>query len=338
MTSSPLHAPAPVPDPGDRWGVSLPFTDEPLVTQIDQYRQLADEGCTDFWTLEARGWDAFTPLAMAATTLSDVHVGTAIVPVFTRGAATLAGHAAAMAELYGDRFTLGLGASTPPIVQNWNGQSYEDPYHRIKDTVRFLKAALAGEKVTENYRTFSVRGFQLERPPAHPPKMLLAALRPGMLKLAGSETDGALLSWASVDDVPRIQEIAGSHACLGARLFVCPSTDRDHVLATARRQIAWYATTPAYRAFHEWAGRTEPLARMWHHWEAGDRRVAVDSIPEGVVDELVVSGSPEQCVEHLDRYRAAGIQIPIIHLIASGTSTFAAALSLTKARARSSRP
>lgn len=109
MTSSPGQ--------GQRWGVSLPFSDEGLAQQIDQYRELADAGYTDFWTLEASGWDAFTPLAMVASSIPHARFGTAIVPVFSRGAATLAGHAAAMAELFADRFTLGIALRPEPSLR-----------------------------------------------------------------------------------------------------------------------------------------------------------------------------------------------------------------------------
>ncbi|MEV0056068.1 LLM class flavin-dependent oxidoreductase [Saccharopolyspora shandongensis] len=255
--------------------MSVPFTDGGLAAQVDQYRRLFAAGYTDFWSLEATGWDAFTPLSMVAAQLPEARFGTAIVPVFSRGAATLAGHAAAMSELIGDRFTLGIGASTPTIIENWNGLPYEDPFHRTKDTLTFLRQALAGEKVTEEYRTFSVKGFQLQR-----------------------AADGAILSWVSVDDVPQIKEIVGVDKDIAARLFVCLSTDRERVLESARRNIAWYANAPAYRAFHEWCGRGEEFGPMWPKWDAGDRRGALGAIPESVVDALVVNGSPQECVQH----------------------------------------
>jgi hypothetical protein len=149
-----------------------------------------------------------------------------------------------MAELFADRFTLGIGASTRTIIEDWNGVTYDEPFHRTKDILSFLQRALAGEKITEEFRTFSVRNFQLERAPEKPPRTMVAALRPGMLKLAGNQSDGAILSWVAVEDLPRIQAIVGPGKTLAARVFVCPSTDRDQVLAIARRQIAWYANAP----------------------------------------------------------------------------------------------
>lgn len=314
--------------PGTGWGVSIPFGDTGLAGQADQYVRLIEAGYTDLWTLEASGWDAFTPLAMVAHRLPAARFGTAVVPVFTRGAATLAGHAAALAELVGDRFTLGVGTSTPAIVENWNGLPYREPYQRTKDTVNFLRRALAGEKVTERYATFEVRGFRLDRPPAHPPRLMVAALRPGMLKLAGAISDGAVLSWAAADDVSALARLVGPGKAIAARLFVCPSTDRDRVLALARRHIAWYANTPVYRAFHEGLGRSDAFAAMWARWDAGDRRGAVDAIGADVVDDLVVSGSREQCLEHIHRYRAAGVHTPILHFLPVDTTAFEAAMSL----------
>ncbi|MBA4867257.1 LLM class F420-dependent oxidoreductase [Streptomyces sp. PSKA54] len=327
--------PSAPPAPEARWGVSIPFADIGLAEQVDQYRRLADSGYTDFWSLEATGWDAFTPLSMVAAFLPQARFGTAIVPVFTRGAATLAGQAAAMAELCGDRFTLGIGASTRTIVEHWNGLPYEEPFHRTRDTLRFLQRALNGEKVTEEFRTFSVRGYRLDRPPAQPPRMMVAALRSGMLKLAGSESDGAILSWLAVEDVPRISAIVGEGKSLAARLFVCPSTDRDRVLAIARRQIAWYANAPVYQAFHEWAGRSEAFTPMWSRWDAGDRRGALEVIPEPLVDDLVINGPPEACAEHVRRYQAAGVQIPILHFLTVDSTSFKAAMSLATANTRS---
>src|ERR1700689_2966609 len=69
--------------------------------------------------------------------------------------------AATLAELAPGRFVLGVGTSTPVVVQQWNDIPFEAPYQRSRDTLRFLRAALAGEKGTEQYETFRVSGFRL---------------------------------------------------------------------------------------------------------------------------------------------------------------------------------
>ena len=87
------------------------------------------------------------------------------------------------------------------IVANWNGLAFENQYRRVRDTLRFLRLALTGEKVTATYEGFTVTGFRLARVPEQQPDIYLAALRPGMLHLAGKEADGVILNWLSAEDV-----------------------------------------------------------------------------------------------------------------------------------------
>jgi alkanesulfonate monooxygenase SsuD/methylene tetrahydromethanopterin reductase-like flavin-dependent oxidoreductase (luciferase family) len=151
------------------------------------FRLLADRGYTDFWSAESGGADAFTPLVLAAQWAPRARVGTAVVPVYTRGPATLASCAAGLAEAAPGRAVLGLGSSSQVIVEQWNATPFETPYARVRDTLRFLSRALAGEKISEEFETFTVKGFRLGRLPAVPPTLMVAALRKGMLGLAGRE-------------------------------------------------------------------------------------------------------------------------------------------------------
>src|SRR6201999_4473348 len=125
-------------------------------------------------------------------------------------------------------FELGIGTSSDDIVERWKGMAFEQPYQRVRDTLRFLRAALAGEKVTETYETFNVTGFRLGRPPAQVPPLLVAALRPGMLRLAGREGDGVILNWLAVEDVPTVVkhvDEGGAGKAVVARIFVLPAED-----------------------------------------------------------------------------------------------------------------
>lgn len=242
----------------------------------------------------------------------------AIIPAYTRGPALLAQSVAAMAEAAPGRFTFGLGTSSDVIVSRWNGVTFTEPYKRVRDTLRFLRAALAGEKVDEAYDTFTVRGFRLARPVEQPPPLFLAALRPGMLRLAGREADGVVINWLSAEDVSRVTPEVGADIPVAARIFVCPSEDTDTVRAVGRRMIAAYLNVGVYAEFHRWLGRGEVLGPMWEAWQAGDRQAALAAIPDEVVDALVVHGSYEACREHVARYVAHGVDIPVLAVIPLG--------------------
>jgi probable F420-dependent oxidoreductase len=292
-----------------RYGMTVPLDGVPLAEHREIYQELADLGYTDLWSSEANGTDAFIPLALAAAWTPSLRLGCAIVPAYTRGPGLMAMSVAAMAEAAPGRFAFGIGTSSNVIVENWNDIPFDQPYKKTRDMVRFLKQALTGEKVDAAYDTFTVKGFRLGRPlsPEQMPQILVAALRPGMLHLAGREADGAIINWLSADDVTQVVAEVGPGKEVVARIFVCPSEDTETVRAMGRFAIAAYLNVPVYAAFHEWLGRGDQLKGMWEAWRAGDRKAATAAIPDDVVDALIVHGSPASCREQIERYIANGV-------------------------------
>nr|WP_230205009.1 LLM class F420-dependent oxidoreductase [Parafrankia elaeagni] len=304
-----------------RWGMTIPLPGVPLPELPAWCGRLADLGFTDVWSSEATATDGIIPLALAAAE-PRLRLGSAILPVYTRGPALLAQTAATLAAAAPGRFVLGLGTSSNVIVSNWNSVPFTRPYQRVLDTVRFLRRAFAGEKINEEFPSFTVRGFRLGIAPPTPPKIMVAALRPRMLELAGREADGVILNWLSPDDcdtvLPHVRE-HGPDAEVIARIFVyVHDGDRERARPALRQLVAAYLTVPVYRQFHVWLGREAALAGMWAAWEAGDRRGALAAIPDEVVDDLIVHGTAEQCRAGLQRYVDHGITTPVLALMNSG--------------------
>jgi probable F420-dependent oxidoreductase len=301
-----------------RYGITIPFDGVSLAEHRELLSLLAERGYTDVWSSEVDGTDAFSPLAFAAGVEPRLALGTAIAPAFTRGPALLAQSVATMAELAPGRFTFGLGASSPAIVERWNAIDFVDPYARTRDVLRFVREALLGQKVDKVYETFSVKGFRLARPPIDPPPLYLAGLRPRMLRLAGEEADGVILNWLSANDVPAVLDETGREITSVARLFVLPTEDADLARSVGRRMIAAYLNVDAYAAFHRWLGRGEVLEPMWEAWAQGNRRRALEAIPDEVVDDLLIHGSFSACRDHVARYVAQGIDIPVLLVVPVG--------------------
>jgi probable F420-dependent oxidoreductase len=301
-----------------RYGLTIPFDGVTLLEHREWLRRIVDLGYSDVWSSEVDGADGFTPLTLAAIWEPSLNLGVAVTPVFTRGAGLLAMSIASMAEVAGGRFTMGLGSSSAPVVERWNGIAYDKPYARTRDVLDFVKRALNGEKIDEVYETFEVHGFKLSRPVIQRPAILLGALRPGMLRLAGREADGAILNWLGANDVAQCRQEVGEGKTIAARLFVVPNADADVARAVGRRMISSYLTVSAYAEFHRWLGRGEVLAPMWDAWAAGERKAANEAIPDAVVDELIIHGSYDECREHVARYVDAGVQIPSLAIIPFG--------------------
>lgn len=310
------------------WGLTIPQLGVGLAEHAELLRALPAWGYTDVWTSEVAGTDAFTPLALASVWEPSLQLGTAIVPAFTRGPALIAQSAATLAAAAPGRFSLGLGASSPAIVEQWNGLAFDQPFRRTRDVLRFLRPALAGEKVTATFDTFTVDGFRLDVPVTEPVPLLLAALRPQMLALAGAEADGAILNWLAAGDVAQcLAAIGNPSARVVARIFVCPTADADYARTVGRRMIAAYLTVHAYAEFHRWLGRGPALEPMWAAWAAGDRRAAVAAIGDEVVDALVLHGEPADCARQVQAYVEAGVELPVLAVLPTPQLTDAASLA-----------
>ena len=295
-----------------RWGLTLPLSGIPLADQQDLVSSLPGLGYTDVWSAELNGIDGFTPLTLASQWAPELRLGTAIVGIYTRAPVSLAVQAGTLGALAPGKFVLGIGTSSQVAVEQWNGIPFEKPYQRSRDMLQFLREALAGGKVTREYETFSVNGFRLDPAPEIAPALALAALRPGMVKLAAAEAGIAITNWLAPKDVPQVRGVAGPDCELVARIFVCPTADADTARYIGRRMIAAYLTVPVYAAFHQWLGRGEIIEPMLTAWNAGDRKGALAAIPDALVDELVIHGPAEQCRDRVAEYHATGLDTPVI--------------------------
>ncbi|MEU4196619.1 LLM class F420-dependent oxidoreductase [Kribbella sp. NPDC026611] len=312
-----------------RWGLTVPLTGVPLRDHRALVAELASLGYTDLWSAEVAGADAFTPLVLASEWDQQLRLGTAVVPVHTRGPAALAMSAAALADLAPGRFVLGIGASSETIVSGWNGIAYDPPYARTRDVLRFLRQAFAGEKVDGSFDSFTISRFRLEKAPDVEPAIMLAALRPQMLRLAAREADGAITNWLSAEDVRKVRAELGPDKELAARIFVCVTEDAEMARNIGRFLIATYLTVPGYAAFHDWLGRGAAMKEMREAWAAGDRNAAMAAIPVALLDDLIVHGSAAECRAHIDRYVENGLDTPIIAALPTGTDLIETARSLS---------
>lgn len=308
-----------------RFGFTFPFDGLPLHAHKDALQEAERIGYTDAWSFEVDGVDCFTPLALAGIWTEKLHLGTAIANVYTRAPLTLAMSANAIAETAPGRFSLGIGAGSSVIVEQWNGMAFDYPYRKVRDVAAVLRQALAGEKVTADLESVHVKNMRLSRRLAPPPPIYIAALRERMLQLAGAEGDGAIINWLGADDVPQCVAAARAGAQkagrdperveIVCRIFVC-MTDQEQIIDfVGRRSIAAYLNVPVYAKFHEWLGRADALRPMWDAWQAGDRKAATAAIPRRAIDELLVFGDAETCRRKIQAYVDAGVTVPVLNFM-----------------------
>jgi probable F420-dependent oxidoreductase len=289
-----------------RWGLTLPLPNLPLREHSELVRRAEAAGYTDLWSGETQGPDGFTPLALAASWTERARLGTGVVGVFTRGPALLAQQAAALSDASNGRFVLGIGVSSDRIVEGWNQMPFSKPLAKISQTLEFLRAAFSGER--------TATGFKLERAPAEPVPIVLAALRGKMLRLAVDKADGAFTNFLPLASLPKIAaelERAPQSFELLCRFFCLPG-EREQVEPLARFMFASYATVPVYEAFFRWLGYGDRIDEMVSAWKAKDREAALAAAPWEVIEDTFIFGTPAEMRERLEAYVGGGITLPIV--------------------------
>jgi probable F420-dependent oxidoreductase len=298
-----------------RYGMAIPLESLPLGEQKGWIQELESLGYEDLWSSEAQDCDGFTPLVLASQWAPSMRLGCAVFPVQTRGAALMAMSVASICQAAPGRFVMGIGSSSEFVVEHYNGIPFRKPYQYTRDTALFLREALTGARISRDYECFSVKGFRLRREVPEPPPILIGALRPGMLELAGRVGDGAILNWVSPDDLPKIVPHVKKHGEdkeIAVRTVVCPTDDVEKARAVARMWIAGYFQVATYKEQQKWLGRGPQLEPMWKLWAEGDRGGAMRAIPDEVVDGLYSIGQPDAIRAHLQRFFANGADTVII--------------------------
>ncbi len=290
--------------PDVRWGLTIPFPGIALHDHLDLFRRAESAGYDDLWTGETAGPDGFTPLALAAAVTERVRLATGIVNPYTRGPALLAQQAAALQDASGGRFVLGLGSSSNVIVERWNQIPFVKPLSKMRETIEMLRPVFAGER--------GPGGFKLETPPAQPIPIVVAALRGKMLALAAELGDGAFTNFLPLSGLPKVKEAFGSDDKELACRFFCVPQPEEQGLALARHLFAAYGTVPVYAEFFRWLGWAEQLDPMVEAWQGGDRKRALELVPDDLVREIFVFGDPDAMRERLGAFVDGGITTLIL--------------------------
>jgi probable F420-dependent oxidoreductase len=297
-----------------RLGLTVPVLPFDVRKSCDLARSAEQLGYTDAWAAEASGTDGFSVASAVGTATETMRIGIAIVPIYTRPPALLAMSTLAASQACGGRFCLGLGASSPTIVERWMGLGFDKPVTRARETIEVWRAALTGDKVDYQGETVTVKGFRLEQGIAEGVPLFLAALGPKMLALAEGAADGVALFLTSEEGV-RIAKKAAPSCETMARLICFVGDEPSEVRDFARWLLTPYLTVPGYNRFVAAQGFEDEVAAVATKWGAGDRQGAVAAITDDLVDALVIAGPAGACKERIASFRDAGLDTPVLMLL-----------------------
>jgi F420-dependent oxidoreductase-like protein len=261
----------------------------PLEDLIAQVRVARDTGLDSVFFGHTASWDALMTAAVAGREVPGIEVGTAIVPTYPRHPLALASQALTAQAMTGGRFTLGIGPSHPQVIEGSHGIAYERPARHVREYLSALRPLLRGEDVDYHGETLTAVGA-LDAPGATPPPVIVSALGPAMLRVAGELADGTVTTWVGADtiadhivpSITKAAEAAGRPAPrVLAGVIVALTDDPDGVRRDLAARFGPASDFPAYRAILDRQGLTG-------------------------VHETVIAGDEDTVTHHLRRFEDAG--------------------------------
>ena len=287
--------------------------------------KVAEElGYESAWVAEGHGGDQFSVLTACALATEKIKLGTSITSVFVRTAPTIAMAAASVDYFSNGRFILGMGTSHKVQVEPEHGLEFTKPVQRLRECVDIVRGILKDSDVNYHGEIYDIDRFDLWFEPLRKEiPIYVAAVFPKMLEICGEISQGAILTWCTLDHA----ELAAWHVGIGARnagrapgdvevasLLPCAVSDnRDSARDLMRQPIASYAGRfPRYRKLMVDAGFPDEIEKVRVAWQAGNIQESLNLVPGELIDKIWLVGTADEVQEKLADYRKAGITLPIV--------------------------
>ena len=279
-------------------------------------------GYRSFWTAETVGAEAFSTLTAVGAVAPSLDLGTGVVALQLRTPPLVAMAGATLQALHPERdIVLGVGISSPVVTSKWHGAPYGDrPLARVREYVTLLQQCLSGETVSFKGDFYEVSRFRLGvKLGDRRPKVVIGALNPAMLRLAGELADGVLLNYLPASHVPwSVEQVrAGAEHRAGGppsvyayvHAGVCERADG---IDLARRDLFSYAVVDAYARNFERAGFGSEIATIRGHHAEGDREGALAGVSDAMIDAIDVMGDAAHVRDTVRQYVDAGVDVPVL--------------------------
>lgn len=283
---------------------------------VELARRAEALGYTSLWTAEVTGPEAMATLGAVSQAAPSLGLATGVLALQLRTPPLLAMAGATLQALAPDReVILGIGISSPVVAQRWHGATYGDqPLAQVREFVTLLRACLSGEPVDFAGDFYRVDKFRLGiKPGERTPKIVIGALNPGMLRLAGEVADGVLLNYLPASHVAwSVEQVRkGGDATIYSYVHV-GVTDRAAGVDLARRDLFSYAVVDAYARNFERAGYGDSVAAVRAAHAARDRAGALAAVSDAMVDGIDVMGDAEHIRATVQAYADGGVDVPIV--------------------------
>lgn len=287
------------------------------IAEAHELAHLAEAGGTRrVWLAETFGPD-FSVVAGVLAATTDLELGCAIIPVFTRTPTTVGLLASSIVEVSGRPFHLGLGTGGQATIERWHGMPYRRTVERTRDFVAIVRQVLSGERTAYRGEVLTGEGYRLPWPPRADVLVYLGAMGDRMTALAAEVADGIIVSWGWPgmlegyvrglrDLVARAGRDPSSFRVV-VRLYTSVTDDLAAVRDAVRDELVGYLASPAQAAFFARFGFEDEIVAFREAFSRGDRPGTKAAISDRMLDTLIPVGTAEALRRAADERWACGI-------------------------------
>ena len=268
------------------------------------------------WIPETWGMENFSMLSLACVENKFSKIGSSIINIYSRSPSLIAMGAVTVDTISNKRLVLGLGTSTKPLIEDFHGDKFEKPVKRMKEYVEIIRLILTGKTINYSGEIFSLKDFSLLiKPPRNIIPIYLAAVNQKMVELAWEIADGVIFYLRPKNEIKSTITSMKNQKKIDTTLQIitCIHDDSEKAIFRAKKTIAFYVSVgKIYREFLAQNGFKNETKNIFEEYKKTGLTNNHEFVPESMVNELCISGTPNECKKQLKQFRETGINLPII--------------------------
>ena len=287
------------------------------VEQVLQCTKMISETKIDsIWIPETWGMENFSMLGAIANMTKTQKIGSSIINIYSRSPSTITMGAATTDILSDGRLILGLGTSSIPIVEDFHGKKFENPVQRMREYVEIIKLSLTKKQINYSGKIFNLKNFTLLiEPKRQAIPIYLAAINQKMVNLCWEIADGVIFYLRPIDEMKKTISKMQSEKNIdvACQIITCISNNSEEAIQRAKKTVAFYVSVgKIYREFLSKNGFKTETNNIFEEFKKSGFKSNHELVTDSMLNSLCISGSPEEAQAQLEKFRNAGIDLPII--------------------------
>ena len=299
---------------------------------IECTKMISETNIDSIWIPETWGMENFSMLGAVSSETKSQKIGSSIINIYSRSPSTISMGAATTDILSNGRLILGLGTSSVPIVEDFHGNEFETPVQRMREYVEIIRLSLSKKQINYSGKIFNLKNFTLLiKPKRQSIPIYLAAINQRMVNLAWELGDGVIFYLRPLDEMKKIISKMQSEKKIdvACQIITCISNNSEEAIQRAKKTLAFYISVgKVYREFLAKNGFENETENIFEEFKKSGFKSNHELIPNSMLNSLCISGSPEEAKVQLEKFRDAGIDLPIIQFNPIGNTI--ASFSLLK--------